>query len=238
MIYGQDVKDEAISLYNTGLLVTEVVMQLKGPVYSTVYLWLTKAGVLRGRPRKEQLSINTGFSFEELCPALYKWAHYFENRSDGKYEFWELINSVWLRGEIQHLQNIKYVSKKVYHNMVDYIRECESRRGYAKHIALGNMRSLEYPIKSSKSADEVFLRDVILDRENILNKICAKDVWNLVFNNGLLSERKKAILRLMFEEDLTMREVGEKLGISQSRVSQLMKDVMPKLRAALTRKKY
>lgn len=235
-IYEQDVKDRAISLYKTGLILQDVVDEMDGPVWGTIYAWLKKAGVLRGRPKKEPLSICTGFSFEELRFVLYKWAHYFEKRSNGKYEFWELINAVWLCGNIQHLKSIKFAPRKVYQDMVDYIREQEGRKGGSQHTALYNMRSLEYPIRRGNSADELFLRDLIPDKNSFFSKIYAKELWERIFNNGLLlSERNKTILRLTFEDDLTMREIGEKLGMSQSRVSQIMGKVMPRIKRILLR---
>lgn len=235
-IYEQDVKDRAISLYKTGLILQDVVDEMNGPVWGTIHAWLKKAGVLRGRHKKDPLSICTGFSFEELRFALYKWAHYFEKRSDGKYEFWELINAVWLQGEIQHLKSIKIASKKAYRGMIDYIREQEGRKGNIQHTAMYNMRSLEYPIKIGNSADELFLRDVIPDKNSFFDKIYAKELWERVFNNGLLlSERSKTILRLTFEDDLTMREIGEKLGLNESRVSQIVGKVMPRIKRILLR---
>ncbi|MFF4231962.1 SigB/SigF/SigG family RNA polymerase sigma factor [Streptomyces sp. NPDC001820] len=50
-----------------------------------------------------------------------------------------------------------------------------------------------------------------------------------------LSERDRLILSLRFVEDLTQREIGERLGISQMHVSRLLTRVLTLLREALLR---
>ncbi|WP_281466004.1 SigB/SigF/SigG family RNA polymerase sigma factor [Yinghuangia seranimata] len=50
-----------------------------------------------------------------------------------------------------------------------------------------------------------------------------------------LSERDKTILRMRFWDDLTQRQIGERLGISQMHVSRLLAAVLRRLRTALDR---
>ena len=50
-----------------------------------------------------------------------------------------------------------------------------------------------------------------------------------------LPERQREVLRLRFEEDLTQREVGERLGISQMQVSRLMGRSLEHLQAMAAR---
>jgi RNA polymerase sigma-B factor len=50
-----------------------------------------------------------------------------------------------------------------------------------------------------------------------------------------LPERQREVLRLRFEEDLTQREVGERLGISQMQVSRLMRRSLKHLQAMAAR---
>jgi RNA polymerase sigma-B factor len=49
-----------------------------------------------------------------------------------------------------------------------------------------------------------------------------------------LSERKRAILRLRFEEDLPQREIAESLGISQMHVSRLIRAAITQLQESTT----
>jgi RNA polymerase sigma-B factor len=47
-----------------------------------------------------------------------------------------------------------------------------------------------------------------------------------------LSRREREILRLRFEQDMTQREIGETVGLSQMHVSRILRDVLAKLRLA------
>lgn len=49
-----------------------------------------------------------------------------------------------------------------------------------------------------------------------------------------LDDREREILRLRFQEDLTQREIGARIGCSQMHVSRLLQDVMHRLSASLS----
>ena len=51
---------------------------------------------------------------------------------------------------------------------------------------------------------------------------------------GELPEKEQRVLSLYYYEELTMREVGEVLGIGESRVSQIHSLSMVRLRARMT----
>ncbi|MEY3201620.1 MAG: hypothetical protein RIR70_1170, partial [Pseudomonadota bacterium] len=50
---------------------------------------------------------------------------------------------------------------------------------------------------------------------------------------GKLPDRERLMMRLYYEEDLNLREIGEVLGVSESRVCQLHKQAVFRLRAML-----
>lgn len=50
---------------------------------------------------------------------------------------------------------------------------------------------------------------------------------------GLLPEREKLMMAMYYEEELNLREVGEVLGVSESRVCQLHSQAMARLRSKL-----
>jgi RNA polymerase sigma factor for flagellar operon FliA len=52
-----------------------------------------------------------------------------------------------------------------------------------------------------------------------------------------LPERERTVLALYYRDELTMREVGEVLGVTESRVSQLHSSAILRLRAALRRQR-
>jgi RNA polymerase sigma-B factor len=47
-----------------------------------------------------------------------------------------------------------------------------------------------------------------------------------------LPERQQAIVRMRFEEELTQREIGQRIGVSQMHVSRLLRESLTTLRAA------
>ena len=48
-----------------------------------------------------------------------------------------------------------------------------------------------------------------------------------------LPERNRMVLGLYYEAELTLREIGEVLGVTQSRVSQIMRQTVEMLRDQL-----
>lgn len=59
--------------------------------------------------------------------------------------------------------------------------------------------------------------------EQSLKHISSNDFIDLVLSNPRLTDRDRKIMRLRFVEDKTLTECGEPFGISESRVSQLLK---------------
>jgi RNA polymerase sigma factor for flagellar operon FliA len=48
-----------------------------------------------------------------------------------------------------------------------------------------------------------------------------------------LPEREKLVMNLYYVEELNLKEIGEVLGVSESRVSQILSTVVKKLRVTL-----
>jgi RNA polymerase sigma factor FliA len=62
----------------------------------------------------------------------------------------------------------------------------------------------------------------------------AQDVASLRDAIATLAEREQQILALYYEEELTYREIGSLLGVSESRICQILRGVQRKLRERLT----
>ena len=54
----------------------------------------------------------------------------------------------------------------------------------------------------------------------------------------MLKEKDRLVLSLYYYEELTLKEIGEILGVSESRVSQLNSRAISNLRVAMKRLKY
>jgi RNA polymerase sigma factor for flagellar operon FliA len=89
---------------------------------------------------------------------------------------------------------------------------------------------------SDSSGDQVSLMDTIPDR-------AAEDPEALVERSGFrdrvadaivaLPEREKMVIALYYYENLTLREIGEILGVTESRISQLHTKAVLRLRSKL-----
>jgi RNA polymerase sigma-B factor len=56
--------------------------------------------------------------------------------------------------------------------------------------------------------------------------------WGVMLSDRLelLDERQREVLHLRFVEDLTQREIGERIGVSQMQVSRILRDTLARLR--------
>ncbi|MCZ6688455.1 MAG: FliA/WhiG family RNA polymerase sigma factor [Planctomycetota bacterium] len=77
--------------------------------------------------------------------------------------------------------------------------------------------------------------DHIEDKQAIdpIHEIAKKEVMDLVMK--ILNRRERIILILYYYEELTMREIGASLGLSESRVCQLHSRIIERLRTHLQR---
>ena len=55
----------------------------------------------------------------------------------------------------------------------------------------------------------------------------------LAAESAALTERERTVLRLRFEDDLTQREIGRRLGVSQMQVSRIMRAALRKILASV-----
>ena len=107
-----------------------------------------------------------------------------------------------------------------------------------QNIAVANLLSLDEPFGDSEDGDErLRLIDMIsgdldgpaaiAEREAILDAL-SKAI-------GSLPEREQLIITLYYYEGLTLREIGEVIGVTESRISQLHTKALARLRGKLER---
>ncbi|MEK4283736.1 MULTISPECIES: RNA polymerase sigma factor SigB [Ureibacillus] len=92
--------------------------------------------------------------------------------------------------------------------------------------------SIDHSIESDTDGSTVTLLDMLGkedDRFELTNK-------RIVFSEviDILSEREKQILQLTFLDQLSQKEAGEMLGISQMHVSRIQRKAIEKLKSAIT----
>lgn len=98
----------------------------------------------------------------------------------------------------------------------DFLRS----QGWLKRCDLTPMISLDSP----SSEDGCFLRDMIEDKREDETEEC----FEVITLN--LDDQAKSVLRHYFIDEYSMKEVGDKFGISESRISQLIKCYKTKIK--------
>jgi RNA polymerase sigma factor for flagellar operon FliA len=90
---------------------------------------------------------------------------------------------------------------------------------------------------SDSSGDSVSLLDTLTD-ENAPDPAAVMDQTDLKDRVAdaisRLPEREKLVVALYYYENLTLREIGEVLGVTESRISQLHTKAVLRLRSRLT----
>ena len=108
-------------------------------------------------------------------------------------------------------------------SLPDYQKTLQDARGH----------QLVYFDDFSGEGDEDFLErhftDNDADPSNILEDRNTKEM--LVKAIGLLPEREKLMMALYYEQDLNLREIGEVMGVTESRVCQLHTQAVARLRS-------
>jgi RNA polymerase sigma factor (sigma-70 family) len=92
----------------------------------------------------------------------------------------------------------------------DYLRE----RGWGKKTQPRNALSLDAPSNSDEDCSFGDLLEAKVERND-------EEFLEVVAHN--LDKQAKDVLRYYFIDDYSMKEVGEKFGVSESRISQLIK---------------
>jgi len=109
--------------------------------------------------------------------------------------------------------------------LADYQKTLQDARGH----------QLVYIEDFSGEGDEDFLERHFTDNDadpaSILEERGVKQL--LVSAIGRLPEREKMMMALYYEQDLNLREIGEVMGVSESRVCQLHSQAIARLRAQI-----
>jgi RNA polymerase sigma factor FliA len=139
-----------------------------------------------------------------------------------------------IRGSIiDELRSLDWVPRSVRSRA----REIEAAQGALLEIANSSVYALdELWTVSDSSGDQVSLLDTIADDgsadpQEALDSSEVKD--RLTEAIGSLPEREQLVVALYYYENLTLREIGEVLGVTESRVSQLHTKAVMRLKSHL-----
>ncbi|PAF47117.1 RNA polymerase sigma factor FliA [Helicobacter sp. 12S02634-8] len=100
-------------------------------------------------------------------------------------------------------------------------------------------------IKEAKIASDIYTlvpideQCNIIEQENILEKLEKEELISIIHRIlETLPEREQLIIQLYFFEELNLNEIKGVLNITESRISQIIKEVIKKIRKSLGEKNY
>ena len=94
-----------------------------------------------------------------------------------------------------------------------------------------NAVSVDTPIEANSDGSQVTLLDLVGSMDEGFEHVDQKMVLEKAFQ--VLTERERDIIRMTFFDNLSQKQAGEKLGISQMHVSRLQRRALRKLREAI-----
>lgn len=133
-------------------------------------------------------------------------------------------------------KNIKlatYASRCIENEILMYIRKISSRRSEI---------SIDEPLNVDWDGNELLLSDVLGNEEDSVSYELEQEEERAVIRKAVeeLDPREREIIEMRFglggKDELTQKEVAEKLGISQSYISRLEKKIIAKLREKIVDK--
>lgn len=104
----------------------------------------------------------------------------------------------------------------------------------ATAVSLISLSRKHYETDSNRDVTEI---DILQDKRgrNPVNEIQKRDLRELVTRG--LSRAERLILLLYYYEEMTMKEIGATLDLSESRVSQMHSSILNRLKAQLTHRR-
>jgi RNA polymerase sigma factor for flagellar operon FliA len=138
----------------------------------------------------------------------------------------ELQNKLFRKPKIEEIAQYMNISKKE-------VSDITSK--------MVNSTNIHIDTTISESENEFSLIDTIEDKSVLCpeEEIEKKELQTIMANAlDLLKERDRLVLSLYYYEELTLKEIGKILGVSESRVSQLNSKAISNLRQAMKDLKY
>jgi RNA polymerase sigma-B factor len=94
-------------------------------------------------------------------------------------------------------------------------------------MVMGARRPLSLELPRTTDGEEGTLSETVGGEDDALEDVVERGVLDQLLS--AVTRRERELLRLRFEEDLTQREIGRRIGVSQMHVSRMLRDVLARL---------
>ncbi len=143
----------------------------------------------------------------------------------------------WLPKEIRHL--IKKYEEFIYQNQEEQLSDEEIAEKL--DVSLSDLQKIKYSINKSQILEldnyllnigEDFIEAKEKDYENDPEIGAYKEILENELKEQIqtLKEKEQLVLSLYYEKELTFKEIGEVIGVSESRISQIHSAIIIKLK--------
>ena len=175
-----------------------------------------------------------------------KWSEYFNDSkhnikrfdelvADGEYWF---IHYTMFKYDVDGSATFNTFIKNHLDQRIRYIYECELKY-FNKHIFpdpdksmdsdTDSFESVAYNYSSDVRKCDGIEDDIISNAETADRMELAHKIFDIVNSNGVFNERERMIFKAIMCNGETQNEVGERLNISRTRITQIMKKIKTKL---------
>ena len=145
-----------------------------------------------------------------------------------------LIKAVNTFKRDKNIKLVTYASRCIENEILMFLRK-KSRRKVEV--------SFDEPLNIDYDGNELLLSDIIGTEDDLVTKEFEKqeNKRELMEAMATLKERERQILQMRYgigQEELTQKDIAQKLGISQSYISRLEKKIIEKLKIQLKKKQF
>ncbi|MBN8194119.1 RNA polymerase sigma factor SigB [Bacillus sp. NTK074B] len=136
-----------------------------------------------------------------------------------------------IKSTVEELTNRLERSPQV-HEIAEYLEVSEEEVLEAMEMGRSYQAlSVDHSIEADSEGSTVTILDIVGDQDEGYEKVNQRLVLEKVLY--VLTDREKAIIQHTYLDNLSQKEAGEKLGISQMHVSRLQRRAIKKLREAI-----
>ncbi len=165
-------------------------------------------------------------TFDQIKKLLYSIAYkYIKSCGGSRFHVDELVNEVWLKGRVQKSKNKKHLCMRIHWDIQEYIRDCISGKYKPEE---------QFKMKNPFSYD-----DELFDapcKNDCFAEVDRKD-WFEVMLKGC-SSREKLIMKLYYLQNQPHSVAAKVIGVSETRISQIKKIILERLKRKCIGKDY